>query len=744
MNFKKYGANFLSLLLAVTMLFAFYPASATTTESDTTPPAFASGYPRAGAPQTVGTRQIRVVIGAQEPAYHTFIVLNNGAAAPTKSQVAAGLDADGNPALVVRSSGASKYDSIDTGTYVPLHGTDYDVYVVLRDGAGNVSEPAKVDVVSPPAGDFFAAGYPKAGAVQAVGSKQVQVLVKIQNTQVDGKVFYVLVPDGDPAPTLEQICAGKGGTGEPPVSSGSMTAAKGNECSFTVTGDADAADYDLYMLAGDTYYASPLGSCTNVVKLDIATPAALPGVCAIGSTEYPTLNDALAAVMSGQTIQLRANINYDSGIDVDGKSITFDLNGFTLNVDNLDPNIMNGAGLFVRNGGGVVLIGDGKLNVKGIHYGVFITSNSQPASATVSSAMASGIEGNGVYAYGQAAVTVLGDVTATGTNSIGAYVFEGANITVKGNVTGAVIGAYTTNSTITVEGNVIANGVNHPDTGEKTGNGVGAQGGIAVVLGDVIANNIGAGAWNGGSVTIDGSVTALKYIELEGSIIGIDDSQATTTKTGYRTYAYQGEEYTSTVWVKEIAAPVYVLTVENGSGSGSYEAGASVSITAGAAPSGKVFDHWSTEDGGTFANAVSASTTFTMPAAAATVTAVYRTLDVYTITVAAGKGGHISPNGTVSVAEGGSQSFSITPDSGYRIESVTVDGVGKGAVSSYAFSNVTDDHTINVVFAAVKSESPATGDSSRVSLWWFVLSILIPGAVMTMTKRIRVRKGSGE
>ncbi len=61
-------------------------------------------------------------------------------------------------------------------------------------------------------------------------------------------------------------------------------------------------------------------------------------------------------------------------------------------------------------------------------------------------------------------------------------------------------------------------------------------------------------------------------------------------------------------------------------------------------------------------------------------------------------GGSISPNGTVNVAKGGSKTFTITPDKGYIISDVLVDAKSMGAVSSYTFSNITEAHTISVVF----------------------------------------------
>ena len=757
---NKFRSGLLSVLLVVAMLVMLFPVTVFAVDPDTTPPAFSAGYPKAGSPQMAGSRQVRVVIGAQEAAYYSFVLLQDGAASPTREQVAAGKDANGNPALSARNSGAAKYTSIDTGTYAPLHDTGYDIYVVLRDDAGNISEPAKVDVTTPPAADFFAFGYPKTGAAQAQGSKQVKVLVKIQNTQADGKVFYTLVPDGDPAPTIEQICGGKGGSGEPPVSSGSVTAAKGIECSFLVSGDADASGYDLYLVAGDAYYASPLSSCTGVVKMDITTPAAaLPAVCTIGSTEYTSIGDALAVVQDGQTIHLLTNIDYSAGIAVDSKSVTFDLNGFTLNVNNPDVYAMDGAGLEVLNGGSVFMTGGGKLNVTGKHYGVLITSNNQTALATVTNATAISVDGEGVYAYGKSTLTVLGNATATGEMGIGACALEGADVTVKGNATGASIGAYALYASITVEGDAVGTGIPKEET--NTGNGIGAYGGSAFVRGNVIANRSGAGAWGGGTVTVDGSIKAPQYIELESGIVGIDGYQAVTTKAGYRTYMYKNPETpeTSTVWVRESLPVTYVLTVEDGSGDGSYAEGAQVSIKADAAPSGKVFDHWAAKSSGIFADAASAATTFTMPAAAVTVTAIYRDQDVplpvrYTITASSENGGSISPGGTVSVNKGSSQSFSITPNAGYSISTVTVDGVGQGPISTYKFSGVTADHTITAAFcytggsgtdeddgadkaAEAAIENPKTGDNSRDNMWWLICGIPISGTILQVIRKRR-------
>ncbi len=73
---------------------------------------------------------------------------------------------------------------------------------------------------------------------------------------------------------------------------------------------------------------------------------------------------------------------------------------------------------------------------------------------------------------------------------------------------------------------------------------------------------------------------------------------------------------------------------------------------------------------------------------------------IYSITVPTNMtGGSISPSGIVRVTGGDSKSFTITPDKGYIISDVLVDGKSVGAVSNYIFSNIVSAHTITAVFA---------------------------------------------
>jgi hypothetical protein len=74
-------------------------------------------------------------------------------------------------------------------------------------------------------------------------------------------------------------------------------------------------------------------------------------------------------------------------------------------------------------------------------------------------------------------------------------------------------------------------------------------------------------------------------------------------------------------------------------------------------------------------------------------------IDTRSITATAAAGGSISPSATTTVNYGSNRVFTITPETGYRIVDVRVDGASVGAVGTYEFSNVTADHTIAATFA---------------------------------------------
>lgn len=105
------------------------------------------------------------------------------------------------------------------------------------------------------------------------------------------------------------------------------------------------------------------------------------------------------------------------------------------------------------------------------------------------------------------------------------------------------------------------------------------------------------------------------------------------------------------------------------------------------------------------------ATTYTQADALTTTTYTFNNVDadhtisatfaqfVFTVTVNAGAHGAIAP-ATSTFAYGATPTFTITPDAGYGIVDVTVDGTSIGAVASYTFLPLDGDHVIAATFAA--------------------------------------------
>jgi len=91
----------------------------------------------------------------------------------------------------------------------------------------------------------------------------------------------------------------------------------------------------------------------------------------------------------------------------------------------------------------------------------------------------------------------------------------------------------------------------------------------------------------------------------------------------------------------------------------------------------------------------------------------------YTITVLSGAGGTISPSGILTVNDGASQTFTITPDANYAITDVLVDGSSVGAISTYALANITANHTITAAFGPLSdwAVTPASLSFGNVLLF---------------------------
>lgn len=78
----------------------------------------------------------------------------------------------------------------------------------------------------------------------------------------------------------------------------------------------------------------------------------------------------------------------------------------------------------------------------------------------------------------------------------------------------------------------------------------------------------------------------------------------------------------------------------------------------------------------------------------------------YVITATAGEHGKISPSGDVYVYDYNDQTFEITPDEGYEIDALKVDGKAVDITTSYTFKIVDTNHTIEVTFKQTAPKPP--------------------------------------
>ena len=116
---------------------------------------------------------------------------------------------------------------------------------------------------------------------------------------------------------------------------------------------------------------------------------------------------------------------------------------------------------------------------------------------------------------------------------------------------------------------------------------------------------------------------------------------------------------------------------------------------------------------------------YTLPAvtANATLTATMNAI-TYTIVASAGSNGNISPSGTATVNHGANATYTITPNAGYEIDKVLVDGMNMGAVGTYTFVNIVENHTINATFKQILCNVPSNLyvinlDTTSATLVWY-------------------------
>jgi len=211
-------------------------------------------------------------------------------------------------------------------------------------------------------------------------------------------------------------------------------------------------------------------------------------------------------------------------------------------------------------------------------------------------------------------------------------------------------------------------------------------GAVVTLTGAPAANSVFAG-WSGGGCSGTGTCSFTV--------------NANTTVTAMFTQQSQTYTITASAGTGGSISPIGAKTMSSG-GSQTY----TITPAAGYSIAGVTVD-------GTSVGAV-ASYPFSNVTADHTIAATFKTANAttYTITASAGTGGSISPAGTKTISSGGSQTYTITPATGYSVVRVTVDGLLAGTtIRTYNFKNVTANHTITATFTANTSSYTITASS---------------------------------
>jgi hypothetical protein len=154
----------------------------------------------------------------------------------------------------------------------------------------------------------------------------------------------------------------------------------------------------------------------------------------------------------------------------------------------------------------------------------------------------------------------------------------------------------------------------------------------------------------------------------------------------------------------------YIITASAGTG-GSISPSGSVTVTAGTYPSFYITPNAGYRLTNVVVDGASVGATngYVFPNVKAPHTITASFAPIYTITATAGANGTISPSGSVSVTGGTNRYFGITGNTGYQVANVVVDGVSKGALTSYTFTNVAAPHTISASYAPTITGTVGTG-----------------------------------
>jgi hypothetical protein len=295
-----------------------------------TAPVYTLGWPKAeGATQTGFTAKVN----SSSAGNSYYVIVPNGASAPTSAQVKAGQDASGTPVAdnlkgtIACAAGATEYTSVVSGL---TGNTTYDVYFVAEDAVPNLqAAPTKVSVTTTPAINWVS-GWPKAETPTPSG-----FTAKVK-TNVAGTSYYVVLASGATAPSSAQVKAGQDASSSAAIAGGSISCVAGNtEYTTAVSGLTGGTNYDVYYVAED-------GSAILQASPTLVT------VTTTSSALAPTISDPTVIAITNNSATLGGNISSDGGSAITERGTVWKASAGVTISDNLLAEGGTSTGIFTQ------------------------------------------------------------------------------------------------------------------------------------------------------------------------------------------------------------------------------------------------------------------------------------------------------------------------------------------------------------------------------------------------------------
>ena len=117
----------------------------------------------------------------------------------------------------------------------------------------------------------------------------------------------------------------------------------------------------------------------------------------------------------------------------------------------------------------------------------------------------------------------------------------------------------------------------------------------------------------------------------------------------------------------------------------------------------------------------------------------------YTVSASSGLGGSVSPSGDIRVASGGSQTLAFIPDSGYELDTLTIDGITSGIYgNAFVLSNITEDHTVYAAFRRIAVPAYAPPAAPAAVIYHTISASAGPHGSISPQGSVRLARGGSQ